>query len=84
VQTDDGCVSFDSCGDVTITPTTLADFNVTDEQKDFCDNDDACLFDLVVTGDEDLAMQTLETSVISARQQMIISKNLTVITVARE
>ena len=84
-QTDDGCVSFDSCGDVTIPPTTIADVNVTDDQRDMCDNDDTCLFDLAVTGDEDLAMKTLETSVVSARQQMIISKNLTVISIiARE
>lgn len=76
-QVDDGCISFDNCGNSSIPPTTLADVTVTDEQRDMCNNDDTCLFDLAVTGDEELAMSSLESSEESAQLQMIISKYVT-------
>lgn len=34
----------------------------TEEQRALCGNDIACLYDLVQTGDEEVAQQTLDTS----------------------
>ena len=39
-----------------------------------CNNDEICLFDLVVTGDEEFAAETLRSSEENRRVQEIISK----------
>ena len=47
----------------------------TDEQREFCDNDDFCLYDLIVTGVMEVADVTLVASEESTRIQSLISKN---------
>ncbi len=41
---------------------TLEDLTFTEEEIDMCNNDETCLFDLAVTGDEEFANTTLESS----------------------
>ena len=69
------CTSFDNCGDHNFVGVTLEDLTFTEEQRAMCNNDETCLFDLVVTGDEGFANTTLEASEESTRVQDIISKN---------
>lgn len=48
------------------------ELNFTDEQKAFCDNDASCLYDLEVTGDEEIAGLTQQASMNSTRLQIDI------------
>ena len=57
-------------------PITLNELTFTDEQRAICNNDQTCLVDLAVTGDETFAATTLESSEEDAQLQMIISKTL--------
>ena len=68
------CTSFDNCGDHSFVGVTLEELSFTQEQRDMCNNDDACLFDLAVTGDEEFANTTLEASVENTKVQQLISK----------
>ena len=68
------CTSFENCGNSSIPPVTLEELTFTDQQRDVCKNNDECLFDLVVTGSEDLAIATLEASEEDARLQTILSE----------
>ena len=68
------CTSFDNCGNSSIPPVTLEELTFTDEQRAICKNNDECLFDLAVTGDEDLATVTLEASEEDVRLQKILSE----------
>ena len=52
----------------------IEELNVTEEQKSFCDEDESCLYDLVVTGDEEVASLTQEASVNSTDLQIAISE----------
>ena len=45
----------------TFTPIRFSELNFTDEQRDICGTDRACLFDLAVTGSKEFAMGTMET-----------------------
>ena len=42
------------------TPIFPEDLTFTDEQKEICKNDTQCLYDLVVTGEESIALETLD------------------------
>ena len=68
------CTSFENCGNSSISPVTLDELTFTDEQRAMCMNDETCLFDLAVTGDEDFAVTTLESSEEDARVQQLISE----------
>ena len=68
------CTSFDNCGDHNFVGVTLEELNFTQEQRDMCNNDDSCLFDLAVTGDEEFANTTLEASEENTKVQELISK----------
>ena len=69
------CTSFDNCGDHSFVGVAFEDLTFTDEQRAMCKNDEACLYDLVVTGDEDFAAATLEASEESTRIEGLISEN---------
>ena len=69
------CTSFDNCGNHSFVGVSFEDLNFTEEQMDTCNNDETCLFDLVVTGDEEFANITLESSEEDIRVQEIISKS---------
>lgn len=56
-------------------PLTLEEFNITDQQREFCNNDRSCLFDLAASGSEELAAITREASESIAALQMLLSKN---------
>ena len=68
------CTSFENCGNSSIPPVALEELTFTDEQRAMCNNDDECLFDLAVTGDEDLATVTLEASEEDAALQIMLSE----------
>lgn len=52
----------------------LENVTFTDEQRALCDEDDSCLYDLVMTGDESVAMMTKSSSENSTITQDSISK----------
>jgi hypothetical protein len=52
------------------------DLTFNEDQLAMCNDDDSCLFDLAVTGDEEFAATTLERSVEDIRVQEIISENM--------
>ena len=68
------CTSFDNCGDHSFVGVTFESLDITDEQRAMCDNDQGCLFDLAVTGDDDFAATTLEASEENEQVQQLISK----------
>ena len=67
------CTSFDNCGDHNFVGVTLEDLTFTEEQRVMCNNDDTCLYDLAVTGEEEFATVTLEASEENTRVQDVIS-----------
>ncbi len=46
--------------DPSIIPISFEELNFTDAQQVFCDNDPSCLYDLVITEDEEIAQTTLD------------------------
>ena len=68
------CTSFDNCGNHSFVGVSFEDLTFTDDQRDMCNNDETCLFDLAVTGDEEFANTTLESSEEDNRVQELISK----------
>ena len=72
------CTSFDNCGDHNFVGVAFENLTFTEEQRVMCKNDRSCLYDLVVTGDEEYAATTLEASEENTRVQEIISKHLCV------
>ena len=53
-------------------PIFLDELEFTDEQRAFCNDDDHCLYDLVVTQEEGVAMTTLEAVEEAARIQAVL------------
>ncbi len=78
-QVDDGpqfeCTSFDNCGNHSFVGVSFEDLTFNEEQMTTCNNDETCLFDLAVTGDEEFAITSMESSEEDRRVQAIISKN---------
>lgn len=68
------CTSFDNCGDHSFVGVAFEDLNVTDEQRAFCDGDQSCIFDLAVTGDEEIAASSHNSSIDDAMLQQAISE----------
>ena len=68
------CTSFENCGNHSFVGVRFEDLTFTEEQMTMCNNDKTCLFDLVVTGDEEFAVETLRSSEEDSRVQEIISK----------
>lgn len=68
------CTSFENCGNHSFVGVEFSDLDITDEQIDFCNNDTTCIFDLAVTGDEELADVSKESNENSTILQTIISK----------
>lgn len=56
------CTSFENCGDHSFVGVEFSDLNITDEHRAFCNNDTTCIYDLIVTGDEEVAEITREAS----------------------
>lgn len=54
---------------------TFEELTFTDKQRDFCNNESTCLYDLAVTGVLEVAATTRRASEESARVQSLISKN---------
>ena len=69
------CTSFDDCGNHSFVGVTFEDLTFTEEQMDMCNNDETCLFDFAVTGDEEFATTTLESSEEDRTTQAAISEN---------
>lgn len=63
---------FNNCDDQTITG--LAS-NATDEQRAFCNNDETCIFDLLATGNQELAALTRDASADDKILQQTLSKH---------
>ena len=57
-------------------PFTIRGLNYTDEQREFCNNIEECMFDLLFTDDKELAATTMDASMESARQRTELSKHL--------
>ena len=60
------CTSFDNCGNRSFVGLSFDDLNITDSQREFCNNDTTCLYDLAITGDQEIA-----------RTSMIFAENIT-------
>ena len=70
------CTSFDNCGDHSIVGPAPEDMVFTDEQRDFCQDDESCLYDLEVTGDKEMANLTRSASFDSSLQQAALSEEM--------
>ena len=57
-------------------PFSIENLNYTDEQRAFCNNITECMFDLLFTGDKEIAENTMEATVESTRQRNELSKGL--------
>ena len=68
------CTSFENCGNHSFEGVRFEDLNFTEEQMVMCNNNEACLYDLVVTGDEEFAAETLRSSEEFKSVREIISK----------
>lgn len=53
---------------------TFEDLTFTDEQRDFCNNERTCLYDLLLTGDMEIATTTRKGAEESARILSLISE----------
>ncbi len=58
-------------------PFSIDNLNYTDEQREFCNNDVQCMFDLLFTGDTQVAMTTMNVNEEGTRQAKELSKNKT-------
>ena len=58
------------------TPIFIDDLEFTEEQKELCKDDLQCLYDLVITGEKDIAMDTLATGEEVEQTQAILGKVL--------
>lgn len=76
---DFACTSFDNCGDHNFVGVSFEDLDFTEEQIAMCNNDETCLFDLAVTGDEEFAATTLTDSEENTRLQEVISKEIIIL-----
>lgn len=76
---DFACTSFETCGDPSFRAPRFEELNTTQEQRDYCNNDSSCIYDLVLTGDMEVAELTLETSENDTRLQTIISSFLAIL-----
>ena len=54
------CRSVDDCGNSSFVGVPFENLTFTDAQREFCENEETCLYDLVVTGDESIAATTKE------------------------
>ena len=52
------CESVNNCGNTSFVGVPFENLTFTDAQREFCDNEETCLYDLVVTGDETIAATT--------------------------
>ena len=55
-------------------PFSVENLNYTDEQREFCNNITECMFDLLFTGDTEIARNTMDVRVEGTRQRIEISK----------
>lgn len=53
-----GCTPLEGCGNTSFAIPQFEDLNFTDDQRQFCNNIRSCLFDLALTGNEELAGTT--------------------------
>ena len=57
-------------------PFSIENLNYTDEQREFCNNITECMFDLLFTGDTEIARNTMDVRVEGTRQRIEISKEM--------
>ena len=57
-------------------PYSIDSLNYTDEQRQFCHNITQCMFDLLFTGDAQLAENTMDVNMEATRQEIELSKRL--------
>lgn len=69
------CTSFDNCGDHSFVGVSPDSLNFTDAQIEFCNGEKTCLYDLAVTGDEELAGNTRMVAEQVAEDMKIIGKS---------
>lgn len=68
------CTSFQNCAYTPYAGPTFEDFNFTEAQRALCNNIRECLFDLAITGNDDIADLSRETSENSTAVQMALSR----------
>ena len=57
-------------------PFSIENLNYTEEQREFCNNVTECMFDLLFTGDTEIAGNTLDVTTEATRQGIELSKKL--------
>ena len=67
------CTSFDNCGDPEFEALEFEDLEFTEEEREFCDNEPTCLYDLHITADEDMATLSKRASEQADRIHQILS-----------
>ena len=70
------CTSFDNCGDHSFEGLTFDMLNVTEEHNEFCNGDRTCIYDLILTGEEEFAATTLQAAEESDMIQALIGRLL--------
>lgn len=75
------CTSFSNCGNHSFVGLSFDELNFTDSQREFCNNERSCLYDLAITGDEEIAHNSMSFSENITRVMEILRKyNIIVIT----
>ena len=54
-------------------PFSIENLNYTDEQREFCNDIAECMFDLLLTGDTEIATTTMEANMEGIRQEIELS-----------
>ena len=54
-------------------PFSIENLNYTDEQREFCNDIAECMFDLLFTGDTEIATTTMEANMEGTRQEIELS-----------
>ncbi len=56
------CTSFDNCGDHSFVGVSFEDLDINQTHREFCKNDEFCIYDLIVTEDYEFTNTTLMSS----------------------
>ena len=55
-------------------PLVCSELNYTDAERDFCENDEACMCDLVAANNQSMATTSLESGKVFSEQVKVLSK----------
>ena len=65
----------ESCTDPDFEPARFEDIIFSQEDKDFCGDEETCLYDLVMTGDKEWALESRQDRIEDTEERKLISKS---------